>query len=209
MRTFKRLTSVFCLFLITFLGQSCAKNTLTSTWADDSFMGPVKGKMLVVGVFKDPTVYKIFEDSFVAKLNLAGADAVPSYKYATDTKRHGKQWLQQIVKESGATTVLLTHLIKENKDTEEVAPHGIILGGEMIDSGVYGYHSYVVGLTLEPGYSMSRTEDFLEASLFDCQTTKPIWSVSSKSVNLNHLLRVDDESLENIYIKDMKHNHLL
>jgi hypothetical protein len=204
----KNLTCFYCLLLSIVLVQSCAKNRLTSSWVDESFKGPIKGKMLVVGVFKDPTTHKIFENSFVAKLNQAGVDASPSYNYGTGEKRHSKEWLQQIIKESKATTLLFTHLVKESKQTEEMAPHGLILGGAMIDGDLYGYQSYVVGLTLEPGYSMSRTEDFMQASLFDCQTQKPIWKVGSKSVNLNHFLRADDELLEEVYIKNMKQHHL-
>jgi len=60
-----------------------------------------------------------------------------------------------------------------------------------------------------PGNTLTRTVDFINATLFDCRTNKPIWSSSSKSVNLNHLLRADDEQLEDLYIKDMKRHQLL
>jgi hypothetical protein len=66
-----------------------------------------------------------------------------------------------------------------------------------------------VEVTLEQGYTLTRTDDFIDVTLFDYQSDKPIWSVSSKSVNLNHFLRADDEQLENLYIKDLKHHHLL
>lgn len=205
----KRLIQLISLLLLTLLGQACARNTITSSWVDQSFKGPIKGRIIVVGVFQDPTTHKIFEDSFVISLTKAGVDAVPSYKYSQGEKRHSKEWLKQIVKDSGASTILITHLSNEKKMTEDIPPHGLILGGEMYGNGVDGYQSFVLEKTLEPGYILTRTDDFIDATLFDCQSNKPIWASKSKSVNLNHFLRTDDEQLDDLYIFDMKRNHLL
>ena len=79
MRICLRFINLLFLFLIVISGQACVKNRLTSSWVDQSFKGPVKGKILVIGIFKDPTTHKIFEDSFVESLVKAGADAIPSY----------------------------------------------------------------------------------------------------------------------------------
>ena len=109
--------------------QSCARNTLTSSWVDQSFKGPIKGRILVIGVFKNPYAYKIFEDSFANSLIKAGTEAAPSHKYSQGTTRHSKEWLDQAVKQSGATTILFKHLSNEKKQTEIDKPHGLILGG--------------------------------------------------------------------------------
>ena len=71
---------------------------------------------------------------------------------------------------------------------------GDVLYGEELA----GYHTFVVGRTLVPGNTLTRTVDFMNAALFDSQTNKPIWSSSSKSVNLNHHLRADGEQLEDL-----------
>lgn len=209
MKIDKRLINFFCLLSLVILGQSCAPNTITSSWVDQSFKGPIKAKILVIGVFKDPTAYKIFEDSFVNSLVKAGADAVPSHNYSQGMARHSKEWLHQVLKQSGASVILITHLSKEKKHTDNIPPHGLILGGATYGNDVDGYHSFVVEETLSPGYSLTRTEDFIDVTLFDGQTQKPIWSASSKSVNLNNFLRADDEQLEKLYIEDMKRYHLL
>lgn len=205
----KRLLHFFCFLLLLSWGQGCARDTLTSTWVDDSFKGPIKGKILVVGVFKNPYAHKIFEDSFVNGLVKSGADAVPSYKYGQRATRHSKEWLHQAVKESGATAVLVTHLSNETKQTEIFAPHGVIMGGEMYGNDLEGYQGFVFERTLEPGDTKTRTVDFIDVTIFDSQTNKAIWSSRSKSINLNHLVRADDEQLENLFIQAMKHDHLL
>jgi len=195
--------------LIAALGQACVKDTLTESWYDQSFKGPVHGKILVVGIFKDATTHKIFEDSFVESLVNAGADAVPSYPYGQEEARNSKEWLHQAVQQSGASFVLLTHLSGSEKQVYTVDPHGLILGGGTYGNSIEGYHSYVVELTLEQGDSLTRTEDYIDATLFDNQSDKPIWSSKSKSMNLNRYLRSDDEKLDNLFIKDLKQHHLL
>lgn len=209
MRINVRLIHILLVMLIALSTLSCVKNSITSSRLDQSFKGPIKGKILVIGVFKDPTTHKIFEDSFVESLVNAGADAVPSYPYGQQYERHSREWLHQAVAESGASYVLFTHLSGENKHVETDAPHGLILGGGAAGNSLEGYQSYVVELTLEQGYTLTRTDDFIDVTLFDCQSDKPIWSSSSKSVNLNHFLRADDEQLDNLYIRDMKQHHLL
>jgi len=209
MRIEKRLIQLFCCITTAVLLQSCAQDTLTSSWVDQSFKGPIKGRIVVVGIFKDPTAYNIFEESFVATLVKAGADAVPSHQYGQGYQRHSKEWLHQVVKESGAAAILITHLSNEKKETENVAPHGLILGGAMYGDGAEGYQSYMVEVTLEQGYTLNRTEDFIDVTIFDGQTNKPIWSARSKSVNLNQLLRKDDVQLENLYISNMKRDRIL
>lgn len=206
---YKQLINIIFLILLTVWVQSCAKNTLTSSWVDQSFEGPIRGRVLVIGVFKDPIACKIFEDSFANSLVKSGVDAVPGHKYSLGTPRQSEEWFKQTSNQSGSAYILITHLNNENKQTEIDTPHGIILGGGTEIGSAGDYHSFVVEKTLVPGNALTRTEDFITATLFDAQSNKAIWSASSKSVNLNHLLRKDDQQLENLYIKDMKRDHIL
>ncbi len=205
----KRLIHLFCFLLLVIWGQGCARDTLTSTWVNESFKGPIKGKILVIGVFKNPYAHKIFEDSFVNGLVKSGADAVPSYRYSHGVTRHSKEWLHQTVKESGATAVIVAHLSDETKQTEIFAPPGLDLGVTVYGDDFDGFHSYFGESPLEPEDIKTRTVDFIDVTIFDTQTNKAIWSSHSKSVNLNNLVRADDEQLENLFIQDMKRDHLL
>lgn len=190
--------------------QACAKkNTLTSSWVDDSFARPIKGKILVLGVFKNPTTHKIYEDSFVASLVRAGVNAVPSYNYAQTYPRHTKGWLDMVVKESGASFVLMPHFINEKKDTDNFRAEGVILGGGMSFNSFGQEYSYIVEETFKPGFNETRTTDFIKVTLFDEKSDKPVWSAVSKSINFNPYYRAQDIQLDNVYIKDMKAHGLL
>jgi len=204
----------FCILLALFpvLILACAQSTLTSSWTDPSFTGPVDGTILVIGVFKDPTAHKIYENSFVESLAMAGAEAVPSYKYDLTAERHSKQWLQQLRKESGAKFILITHLSKQTSKDTEYAAEGVDLGGGMMlgdVDGVEEYHAYTVEDTFIPEETVTTTTDYMVATLFDSRTGKPVWSAHSKSVDLNNYLRKDDVKLETLFIQDMKAHHVL
>ena len=147
----KRIIHLSCFLLLVIFVQACAKNTLTSSWIDQSYKGPIKGRILVIGVFKDPIAHKIFEDSFVKSFVKLGMDAVPSYNYRLGMERHSKEWFRQAVQQSGATVVLITHLNHHEKQIENHESHGLILGGAMYGDHAAGYHSFVVEKTLEPG----------------------------------------------------------
>ena len=165
--------------------------------------------ILVFSTFSDPTIHKIFEDSLLESLVKSGADAVPSYPYGLEEERHSKQWLHHTMRQPGASFVLLTHLSEAQKQVYNADPHGLILGGGTYGDGIEGYHSYMVVVTFEQGYTKTKTEDYITATLFNYQFDKPIWSSTSKSVNLDRYLRADDEKLGDLLIKDLKGHHLL
>jgi len=200
------------LIMLSTLLQGCTHNKITSSWADQSFPGPVTGSILVIGAFTDPTAHKIYEDGFVEALTKAGVKAVPSYTFNVRAERHSKKWFQLLRKESGANFILITHLSNETAKNVDYAAEGVVWGGAMVSDdtdGVETYHAYVAEDTTIPEETVTTTTDYLVATLFDSRTGKPIWSAHSKDVDLNDYLRKDDEKVENLFIQDMKTHHIL
>lgn len=73
----------------------------------------------------------------------------------------------------------------------------------------YGYHSAIFGVTFGGSETIDKTTDLLAAVVFDVKSEKKIWSAHSKSINLNSMVRTDDEKLEALFIKDMKTHNIL
>lgn len=199
------------LFVVLVMGlcQACAKSKLTSSWTNDSYEGPIKGTILVIGVFKEPVAHKIFEESFVAELRKAGRKALPSYKYGLGTTQPSKEELQQAVKQSEASTILITHLLSENSSHYQFPEKRYAYAGSMTWDNITGYHSTVYAEVWGGNKSVDKTVDYMEAALFDGKSGKHLWSARSKSVNLEKLLRKDDEQLEEVFIKDLKSHKLI
>ena len=208
-RTLRPLYRIFSLIIIACLCQSCAKSTLNSSWTDTSYHGPVKGTILVIGVIRDPIAHKIYENSFVTELEKAGIQALPSYNYDLRTPKPSIEKLRQVVKQTGASAILITHLLNEKSSTYQFPDEGYVYAGSMSWSEISGYHSAVYAVVWGGDKSISRTVDRMEAVLFDGKSGKRIWSARSKSVNLKELLLKDDEQLAELFIKDLKAHNLL
>ena len=204
----KRVGQFFYFLLLAVLCQACAKSTLISSWVDDSFQGPIKGTVLVIGVFKNSSARKIYEDSFVEYLGKEGIKAVPSYQYGLGTTLPSRERLQQVVKKSGASTILITHLLSEATSTEEFPPEQECYVTVFSSDDIFDYHTFVYDQVWGEDV-VERKVDRMEASLFDGKSGKRIWSARSKSVNLEDLVRKDDEQLESLFIKDMVQHNIL
>lgn len=206
---FNQFQFVLTLCILSVFLSGCAQNVLKKSWADIEYQGPVQGPVLVVGVFKDLTVRKIYEDSFVTGLQNAGGTAVPSHQFSIKTTEPTVEDIRQIVKQAGASAVLITHLLREDTKSYEFLSTRYAVGGAMISEPVYGYYSSIYGVTFGGSETIDKTTDLMAAVLFDVKSEKLIWSAHSKSVNLNNMLRTDDEKLEALFIKDMKTHNIL
>lgn len=204
-----RLQLVLAVCISTVFLQGCAQNVLNYSWTDSEYHGPVQGPILVIGVFKDPTVRKIYEDSFVTGLQTTGITAVPSHQFDVQTTEPTTEDIRQIVKQTGASAVLITHLLSEDTKSFEFLSTRYAVGGAMTSGAVYGYHSVIYGATFGGSETIDKTTDRMAAVLFDVQSEKLIWSAHSKSVNLNSMVRTDDEKLEALFITDMKAHNIL
>jgi uncharacterized membrane protein len=200
---------VCSLFLLMILSQACAKNSLVSSQVDHSFAGPVTGTILVIGVFKDPTTHKIYEDSFVEEINKAGGKALPGSHYGLGQDSPDIKKLKQVMQESGASALLITHLIDEKKASEELRPMEEGQINAVYWDKAHQYHRLVYNLSWDPELTVTSKVDLMMASLFDWNSGSCVWSARSKSTNLDAYLRKNDEQLEDLFINDMKRHQLL
>jgi len=207
-KTNKRTWKLFCFLLLIGMCQACTQNKLISSWTNPSFKGPEKGTVLVIGAFKDPIAHKIFEDSFVAALEKNGINAVPSYKYGLGSTKPSKEELRQIVKKSGASMFLITHVISDVTTTEEFLTRHQIEGTYMYWDSSDNYHEDITFERVVPGDRVSREVDKMQASLFESESGKHIWSAWSESINFQDLVRKEDEQLEKLFVKDMQRHNI-
>ena len=199
----------FCLIVTLGLLQACSKSTLISSWVNESCQKPIKGPILVIGVYQDPVAHKIYEDSFVEELHKVGQIAIPSYDYGLAPFQPSKDKLQEIIKRTGASTILITHLLSEDSGHYQFPEKHYAYASTLSWDQINGYHSAVYAETWGGNKTVDKTVDCMEATLFDGATGEYIWSARSKSVNLEKLLRKDDEQLEEVFIKDMQRHKLL
>lgn len=97
---------------------ACATTALDGTWIHPEFAGKrLQGPVLVVGVARDDTVRRIYEDEMVARLGARGVKALRSYQLVPGALRDDSvERLQQAARKAGVTYVLSTAVIGQERE---------------------------------------------------------------------------------------------
>ena len=109
---------------------ACASTTVDGTWTRPEFAGTrLQGLVMVVGVARDDTVRRIYEDDMVAKLEARGVKALRSYEALPGTLHaDGSDALQEAARKAGAAYLLSTAVIGQQRETV-VTPDPFLYGG--------------------------------------------------------------------------------
>ncbi len=209
MNTRKYLITVLSLVCLSLLFQACGKSKLVTSYRDTSITGYTLEKVLVVAVFKDPITQKIYETSFVNLLKKSGVQAYAGSNHKLGTEEPHKDAMKAALQETGATSILITHVLSDTTNTYSVAPMDDYVAYFTYYDSAHGYHSYVYEQAFAPQETVERRDERMSVTLFSDGSNKPIWSAISDSVNLEDRLRVDDEQLEKLFINDLRKKKLI
>jgi Domain of unknown function (DUF4136) len=172
---------VFVLAIAVTLGfNGCTATTqIVNQWVSPDYTSPRFKKLLVIGVSKQPSIRRTFEDDFVAKLRTAGVDAVPSYLYIPEDGQVGEARLQEAVKRANADAVIITRLVRVEKKTE-VSP-GFYQPAPGVTFGFYpGYSAAWLGY-YEPPRIYQYDVYTSETSLYDISKNQLVWSGTAQT----------------------------
>jgi hypothetical protein len=76
----------------------CAATQIINQWSDPSYAAASFKRIMVIGVSKQSSIRRTFEDEFVAQLRAAGTDAVPGYEFIPEDGQVEESRLAQAVK---------------------------------------------------------------------------------------------------------------
>jgi hypothetical protein len=105
-----RISLQFAAFIMMFLFMACTSTStkFSTIWKDETYQGHPK-KILVINMFQNPSIRRLFEDEIVKALKDRKVDAVVKYSVAPpDTVVSDKDAVAALAKEVGADTVLIT-----------------------------------------------------------------------------------------------------
>jgi hypothetical protein len=192
--------ALFALFIA-----GCATTHLDSQWMNPDFAGrKLTGKLLVVGVSRDDTVRRLYEDEMSAQLALHKTDTARSYELiAGPLVSNGPDALMQAARNANAN-LILTSVVVSREHVDRVVSQSMPLMGSNFD-GWYGHYW---------PYAYVRTEvhSFYRytviTSLSDAATGKIMWSASTQTEDVD---RVDREikAFAKVIIKALSNANLL
>jgi hypothetical protein len=152
----------------------CASTKIVNQWANPAYGAPRFRRILVIGVSKQPSIRRTFEDQFVAELRATGVDAVPSYRYIPEDGQVDEPRLHEAVKQANADAVIITRLVRVEKKTE-VSP-GFYQPAPALGFGFYrGYSAAWTGY-YEPPRVYQYDVYISETSLYDMAKDQLVWT---------------------------------
>jgi Domain of unknown function (DUF4136) len=154
---------------------ACAASTkIVNQWVSPDYTSPRFRKIMVIGVSRQPSIRRTFEDEFVTQLKAAGVDAVPSYLYIPEDGQVDEGRLQAAVKQANADAVIITRLVRVEKKTE-VSP-GFYQPAPALGFGFYrGYSSAWVAY-YEPPRVYQYDVYISETSFYDTTKNQLVWT---------------------------------
>ena len=162
----------------------CASTAVNAQWVNPQAGSrlPVKSVM-VMGINRDSTARRIYEDAMVAQLNARGVKAVQSYKSMPGDGPAEQQAIQSAVAAAGADAVLISRTVSVTNEVR-VSP-GLVAGPPWGFGwpGFYGYyHGYWSAAYAFPPSVYTVQNVLVDTRLFDAKEYLLLWSGSSTTV---------------------------
>jgi hypothetical protein len=172
---FPSLRSIVPTFVLALALMGCAASSkIVNQWVSPDYGSPRFKRILVLGVSKQPSLRRTFEDAFVAKLKVEGVDAVPSYGYVAEDGEVAEARLQAAVSQADADSALITRLVRVERKTEVIP--GFYQPSPALTCGFYpGYSAFWHGY-YEPPRIYQYDVYISETSLYDLTRNQLVWS---------------------------------
>ena len=189
------LTRTMGLLLVALLVAACSSTTMSGSWSDPAFTKKAK-KVYIIGISKDETRRRIFEDSFGRQLTSQGIKTFSSYRDLPSNQDTDREAITQRMIEEGCDSVLITQLIDTRKETV-TSPgrvsgyssgpyYGGRRGGYGGRGGYYNnwgsYYGRRTDIVYEPPTSTEFVIATVESVMYDLETEEMIWSGQLETV---------------------------
>ena len=188
----------------------CAATQIVNQWSDPSYAAASFKRILVIGVSKQTSIRRTFEDEFVAQLRAAGADAVPSYELTPESGPVAEARLARAVRQAGADAVITTRLVRVERQAEYIpgtyGPYGPY--GPYPGFGYYRWYSSAWVGFYEPPRLHFYDIYTSETSLHDVRNDRLVWSGIAKTTQLGDIRQETKEYVE-VVIAALREKNLL
>jgi hypothetical protein len=160
---------------------ACASTQFNAQWLNPEAGSrlPVKS-VLVIGISRDTTARRVYEDTMVAQLAARGVKAQPSYRSLPDDGPAAQPAIERAVRDAGADAVLISRTVSVINEVR-VSP-GMVMGppGGFGWGGFYGYYHgmWASAYAIPPSvYTVQNV--IVDTRLFDAKDFMVLWSGSS------------------------------
>jgi hypothetical protein len=160
----------------------CSETRLVDTWQEPNYKGGPLKHLLVIGLAKDPTTKRMFEDIFCEALTAEKIQATQSYTVLPDGEQVSKELVTKTVKDGSYDGVILTRLVGKDEQTTYVP--GTAYSTGWYGGGYYGAYGWGYGVAYSPGYVTTQQVFRVQTTLWATEGDgKLIWTGTSESID--------------------------
>lgn len=168
----RRSLQILVALVLAIVAIGCSSTKLVNQWENPQYVPARFTRILVIGVSRQTSVRRAFEDEFVARLKAEGVDAVASYLFIPEDGQVDDTRLRQAVRQASADSVLMTRLLRVERKTE-LTP-GYYEPGPAL--GFYPWYSAAWLGYYEPPRVYQYDVYISETSLYDVRRSQLVWS---------------------------------
>jgi len=161
---------------------------MMTSWKSPTATKATVKKVLVLGIAKDDSIRRTYEDDFCLELNKLGYLCVQGYTWVPDASQFDKVALAGKIKEGGVTNVLVTRLVDRKTVVTQSSPTVYAVGYAPYGPAYYGgwgsYYSYGYGAVVSPGYTSTSDIVVLETNFYDASKPEAdalVWTGQSQT----------------------------
>jgi len=187
---------------------ACSATKLTGIWVNPDYQGKGFHKILVLGVWKNETYLRMFEDSMSSELRRRGVQAEPGYTLFPTGERPDRVTVVKEITKQGFDALIISQIT--GKKTEEVVHPGYTyyLGPPPFYEPPFYYHRWYdyysrsYDIIHEPPYVTTYKVVTAQNNIYDTFNDELVWSAITETVvdrNVKDLI----DSLVNTLIKGM------
>jgi hypothetical protein len=152
---------------------ACATTTVKDQWKDPAFRGPPASNAVVVGIARNETTRRVFEDTFAQQLAAAGIQAEAAYTQVQPGE-DGRVRLSEFVRQSSADIVIATRVQRVQQKVDVYPSYQPVGYGRF-----YGWYGTAWAAT--PTVSQYEVVT-LETTVWDPKTEKLVWAATTQRV---------------------------
>ena len=184
-----KLTAIAATAIVLLTGCASRSTELLSVSMDHDSAGHYSN-VYVMAISDNPELRKSVEESLVARITEAGGKAVISStdlpgKLASMNKDELRTRAEKAVGAAGADAVLVASVLKDETRDEYVLPRvsQSPVPSSPVHMGLGPYVGYQQDTVIAPGYFSRQREVYVQTSLFDTGSQKPVWRAQSRTIN--------------------------
>lgn len=173
-----RLVTAILLVAVAIAG--CAGPTrIIQEWQDPAYAGGPFKRIFVIGITRDATVRRVFEDAFCAELKARAVECVQSYTLVPEDDIASRERYDGAVAQARADGVFIARVLRVDRRIEVIPAAPVTFGG------AYGFYGSAWGGPLFVGYAAPPTvlqydEVYVESRLFSVRSDQPVWTAQSE-----------------------------